>query len=350
MNAMTPEAWLLGDELSPEAQAAVDRAEKLFRVAGRNPEEAATYIAKAQEILAAFNLDMSAVEQHAAGDNGKRLDEKLKGGYFTYQRDLWRAVAELNFCLYWSQANIIRTGKWIPNGQGGFKRAFTRKLEHQHRIVGRQVNVRMTVTMAQYLEAAIDRVLRERISEDSSQFRDKWATSFREGCVDTITDKLYERRAEIVSEQQAKQREREKAAHDAGSAGASTATGLTLYDVAKQEKEANLDFLFGDGYCARKAKEEAERHARIAEANRKADEAWTRYCEEHPEEAKKAIEEERKRQRKNAMARQRRGSSYRREPTYKGDYGAFKAGREAARSISIDPQAGGRSKPAGVLG
>ncbi len=347
---MAQEAFL-GTELSEEAEKAVALAEKLLRTAGRNPEEAAGYVAKAQEILAAHNLDMAAVEEFGEGGQGKRAEQKLKGGYFQFQRDLWGAVARLNFCLYWNQVYVERTKLWVNDG-GRFARRFKDKRAYQHRVVGRQVNVRLTIAMAQYLEEAIERILRERIEENNEQFRGQWATSFREGAADCITDKIFERRQQIISEQAKAARETQRAAHAAGMPGASTGTGLTLSTLAEQEKAANLDFLYGEGWSAKQSKAAAEYKARQAAAKKAAEDSYTAWAAAHPEEVARDKREAEARERKNAAARERyyQNHGYREKVSvYKGDYSAFRAGREAAEKIGIDPQTRG-SRSAGNIG
>lgn len=343
---MTQQEAFLGSELSPEAEKAVALAEKLLRTAGRNPEESAGYVAKAMEILAAHNLDMAAVEEHGESGQGKRAEQKLKGGFYQFQRDLWEAVAKLNFCLYWNQVYIERTKLWANEG-GQFVRRFTEKRAYQHRLVGRQVNVKLTIAMAEYLEQAIERVLRERISENNEQFRGPWATSFREGAADCITDKIFERRRQIISEQEQAAREAQRKAHAAGKADASTGTGITLSTMVESEKNANLDFLYGDGWSANEARQQAESRARRAEASRAAAEAHTAWAAANPEQAARDAKEAAQRERRNAARRTggRREKSY----AYKGDYGAFRAGAEAAEKIGIDPQAQG-SRSSGALG
>jgi hypothetical protein len=288
---------------------------------------------------------MSAVEELGEGGQGKRAEQKLEGGFYTYQRDLWRSVAELNFCLYWNQTFIHRTKLWKNEG-GQFVRRFKEKLSRQHRIVGRQVNVKLTIAMAEYLEQAIERILRERLEENNEQFRSKWATSFREGAADIITDKLYDRRREIISEQQRKQHEARQAASAQTVSEVSSGTGLTLATLAEQEKDANWDFLYGEGWSAQRSREAAERRQREAEASRAAREAYTAWCEANPEEAARQEKEAAARERRNAA--RRTGPRYR-ESVYKGDASAFRAGREAGRKISIDQQAG-RTKAAGAIG
>src|SRR5438105_14791415 len=86
----------------------IDKIRKLFALAGNNTSEAeaASAMAKAQEMLASYNLEMSMldtaeVKKHDQAD-GKRTKEKVeRSAMFAYIRKLWEALAEANFCVYW---------------------------------------------------------------------------------------------------------------------------------------------------------------------------------------------------------------------------------------------------------
>lgn len=83
----------------------IDKIGKLLaKAAGtKNEVERDLFNAKAMQLIADNNLDMAAIE---IGGNSakaaKRTDEKLAGGLYQWQRDLWKAVADLNFCMYWT--------------------------------------------------------------------------------------------------------------------------------------------------------------------------------------------------------------------------------------------------------
>lgn len=86
-------------DLTDEQRKAIEQVEKLLRLAGKNQNEneSAAAAAKAQELLLKHNLDMSIVEQNSGASSGKREDIKFAGGLYHYQRELWGAVAKLNF-------------------------------------------------------------------------------------------------------------------------------------------------------------------------------------------------------------------------------------------------------------
>lgn len=117
-------------------------------------EEAAAAMAKAQELLAAYNLDLAIVEQaaltpeaqaRAAASEKREKTEIDKGALYQWQRDLWKAVAEANFCWYWR----VRKQEEYPS----------RKYKDRHVVLGRESNVLATQLMAEYLIEAMDRLL-----------------------------------------------------------------------------------------------------------------------------------------------------------------------------------------------
>lgn len=339
----------MSDALSQEAQAAIEKVEKLLRLASKNPNEAeaAAATAKAMEILATFNLDMSAVEQHGGG-TGKRADEQLAGGFYEWQRSLWDAVAELNFCMYWNQIAFIE----FPGGKierivrdkeyqartGNSHRMAKGINQHQHRVVGRTVNIAATKAMATYLEMAVERIVAERCSAGKISRRSPFAVSYREGLTDGLVQRIYARRRHLIAEEEQKRRDAEAEAIAAGRAGVSTATAVTLTSYVKSEADANIDFRFGEGTAAHWAAERAKR----AEEKRLAEENYTKWAAANPEKARKA-EEKRIAEKERRQERERK-----RNVKYVKDISAYYAGQDASEKVSLDQQAE-TFKPAGVL-
>lgn len=312
------------EELS-ENDKVVERVRKLLALAerrGGNEAEAASAAAKAQELLAAYNLTMATVQQ--GGGDGRREDARQKGGMYIYERELWRAVAELNFCMY------FKSYKW-----------WTRKTKYgtrdqrvfQHRIVGREVNVKSTWAMAGYLQTTIERLCRERLTirmneqqidgSRNTQYFTSWAVSWREGVADRLVERLRERRRDVLK------KEAREAAERAKNAGGSSSTAITLASVAQREHDANIDFLYGDGTSARWAADRVEQ----AKANAAAEQVYAEWAKAHPEEAaaeaKKAQKEDRRSWRyRSPDARERRAYT-----------GAYKEGRSTADKVGLDPQA-----------
>lgn len=318
-------------DLTPEARKAIEQVEKLLRLAGKNQNEneAAAATAKAQEILLKFNLDMSVVEQNSGASSGKREDTKFEGGLYHYQRDVWGAVAELNFCMYWNQYNWDKDKRSRRGRVGGYM--------FQHRVVGRSVNVVVTKNMADYILGTIERMARERFPEPS-QFFTRRANSYREGLAEAVIGKIYDRRRHLLAEDKKKERDAKRAAEKLEREGVSTATTLTLSTLRKSEKDANTDFIYGEGTSARWAAAEAA----AAENYRKREEEYTKWAKAHPEEAV-AKEAERRKQRRRSSWNAGMGSG-----SKKRDHGAYYEGQDKGREISIDPQAEGR-KVKGLL-
>lgn len=303
----------------------VRKVEGLLRVAGKTTSEAeaAAMTAKAHALLEKYNLDIATIEQ-GGGGSGAREQGKVTGGLYHFQRDLWEAVAELNFCLYWNQYVFDKTkigrrrDRWgqVHKRQGGYR--------FVHQVVGRKVNVAMTRTMAEYLEQAIERNVRARLDQDGTQFFTRWANSYREGMAARLVEKISERRLNNL----AAERKKQHAETAKASEGHSTSRAITVSTVVKQERDANIDFIYGEGTSAKWAAERAEQ----ARAQAEADAEYAKWAAAHPEEARKEAEEERKRARRRGAGRQ----SYRDRKTV--DHGGYRSGIEDARNVSIDPQ------------
>lgn len=300
--------------LTDDQRKAIDTVEKLLRLAaGRGTAaEAASAAAKAQEILENHNLSMSEVERAQGKVSGKREEMRQRGGMFVYERELWNQVAELNFCIY------------LTVKERYYRKDLQRDaLRFKHKLIGRTVNTAAAQALGSYLQAAVERLCRERLherGEGNAQFFSRWAVSFREGIVADVTQRLYDRRQQRMADEERAQRE----AAERAMAGTSIATALTLRTVAQQERDANNDFRFGEGWSAR----QAEKRARAAAAQARAEAEYAQWAADHPEEARKEEEKARK-------GRIYRGRAERERPK---DWGAFRAGVEAGKKLSIDLQ------------
>lgn len=323
-------------QMTEEQVAVIQRVEKLLRLSGSsNAAEAAQAAAKAQELLTRHNLDLAVVEMAGGGD-GRREDQRQRGGMYLYQRQLWQAVAELNYCVYFTYR---RRGTRKVTTKYGWQ--YRNTIQYERRLVGRRVNVATTQVMAGYLEQAVERLCRDRLHErypdrPSNQYYSQWAVSFRTGAVETIVDRIYERRQQVLSEERA--RERELAARM--SAGQSTATALTVAALEQRERDANMDFIHGEGYSARRRAREAE----LAEERRREQAEYVAWAAANPDAARKQEEERERRLEAELRRAARRGSGGGPER----DWGAYSAGIKAGRSVSIDPQTAD-SRPRGSI-
>lgn len=330
------------EQFSPETLKVLGRIQKLLDLAAKGnttEEEAASAAAKAQELLLQYNLDAAMVERASGVTDGRREDAKLKGGFYQYQEDLWRAVAKLHFCLYWCQTYHEEreyTKKYYDGSTGRYTRSVALK---RHRLVGRIVNTKTAIALAQYLEKTVERLTRERLNNDGTQFFIPWAYSYRQGCVDRIVEKVGERFRARLRADALEQAEKEAKARAAGAEGFSSATALTLSTYVSAEHDANADFVFGEGYSARKAARRAEEAAEQAQAEAE----YTAWAAANPEEARKQEEEDRKAQRKRPWNYGMGGGGGRGEIK---DYGGYRAGYDAGEGVSIDQQvdSGSRTK------
>lgn len=341
------------DKQDREAKEAADLArvtnlvQKLLAKAnGTDSEaEAATFTARAMEMLAAYNLDLSSLEQGGAG-GGQREDARVRGGMYTFERELWEGVALLNFCMYFTTREISWTGQ---------RHYSKRKIAFRHRFVGRVVNTTATRVMGQYIQGTIERLVQERFPVNSQRFT-REAVAYREGMAEAVLDKLNERRR-AQQAQQDEQAERDRAAADrAARAGVSTATALTIRDVIKSEHEANYDFLHGEGAWAKKQERDKrweegweKRQAARAAVEAAAEATHAAWAAAHPEEAAK---EEKKRlaaERAASRRADRRTGGRHRAPSDRerrqGSNYFYEGFDKGKASISIDPQAEGRAEP-----
>ena len=321
-------------ELTPEQNRILEKVEKLLRLAARNPnsEEAASASAKAQELLTAYNLEQ--IEVNAAEDKSAvRERVKIRGGMYEYQRELWDAIAQLNFCLHWVIRHTVERGTRRRSWDGTMVRGTRLDTEFRHHIVGRVVNTRSTRVMAEYLEQTIERLVAERFPLNSQRFKSE-AVAYREGLSEQIVIRLHERR----TTQEAERRRSE--AQRARSGVASVSQALTIADYSRSERDANMDEVMGEGWSAR----QREERRRQAEAVRAAEEAYTRWAEANPEEAAKEEKERRKKQRTRYSGGQgsRGGTTGRERRSWTQESAQ---GYDRGRDISLDQQAG-RSSPA----
>ena len=310
----------------------LEQIQKLVALASKNDNEneAAAAMAKAQSLLAEYNLTMEVVGEANVGD-GAREQAAIEGGFFQFQRDLWEEVAALNFCLYWHQR--VRNRKGLKN-----KYKEVRKWMFHNYLVGKKVNVAVTIAMQSYLEQTCTRLTKEHTQGMNNKHNlSNWANSYRRGIVERVCRKLRERRNEALKAEE----EKLEAAMRAAAGTISTSTALTLSTYIDKETDANLDFIHGDGWSAK----QAAQRAASAEDARKRREAYTKWAAANPEEAR--AEEEKRRKESSRFGRG--GGKGSRGGKVDGlDSSAYWSGYEAGKSVSIDQQTG-HNKTAGLL-
>lgn len=207
----------------------LERISKLLAVnvaRGATEAEAAIAAEHVQRMLQEHNLSLSTVEQ-AQGDGYESTikREKVNTGLramYKYQRDLMGAVADSNFCLH----KIVEVK--TPRRSEGPDR-----MSQQHVLVGREVNVKASTMLYDYLIVAV-----KRAATDAGYTEGKDGRYFMEGAVSRLTERLAARRRE---------RERESAANAAQAQAKGNGTGkeLVLADVYGSELDQNNDVLNG---------------------------------------------------------------------------------------------------------
>ena len=263
-------------EMDARTEAVIAKVRKLLAMAqgNANEHEAALAAEKAQELLEAYNLDMAVLNKQE-NKHSARKDEKRNGGLYKWQRELWNAVATINFCKYY------------------FYRGLAAGSQYEHQIIGSHANVIGTEVMAQYLEQAIERLARQWVNANrpGKSIFIKEAIAYREGVAANLSNRLWTIRYEHLREQDRK-RDEERARNKA--AGIDTENALVLSDVVNTEEDLNNDYINGwePGTSAKNRKEREARQA-VAEENARRiiaeQEAWDLA---HPEQARARKERE----------------------------------------------------------
>lgn len=336
----------MSQALTDQERKVIDQIQKLLNLAAKNDSEAEAAEAskKAQELLTRYNLDAAVIERESGKKDGRREQARVKGGFYQYQRDLWKAVAGLHFCMYWTPTKSVevthyRQKPWWEAGDGD--RKLHKEQGHQsvrhHALVGRIINTTAARHMAQYLEQVIQRIVTVEIKTNEVHHNSAYATSFREGMAQNLIEKITERFKERMHTEELEKRRAEAAATAAGRPEQGMSKSITLSGHWKSENDANYDFIYGEGASAKFYAERAEK----AQKRKEEEEAYTKWAADHPEEAAANEAERRKGQRKRFTER---GGSEK-----KIDWNAYYSGYDAAKGINIDPQVDTGTKVSGKL-
>lgn len=251
--------------LNAEQESVIAKVQKLLALArgNTNENEAQAATSKAMELLAAYNLDMAVLNKPGASPSARK-DQKRAGGLYSWQRDLWLAVAELNFCKYF------------------FVRGLSKGSKYEHQIIGRAENVLATELMAEYLQDTIERLTVEygKMAFPGQSRFIRELIAYREGMAHRLQDRLLTERWRRITEER-KKRDEAATRHSHGG------TALVLADVIQTEEDLNNDYIYGyePGTTARRR---AEYQARQAAAKAAADELLRKQDEwdkAHPREA-----------------------------------------------------------------
>lgn len=323
-------------EFTDKQKLILRQVEKLMaKAAGNTTEhEAAAATELAQSLLAKYNLTQEDIS------GGDRSDERILGGSLQYERDLWRAIAHLNFCWYYTVEVVFKTEEERKKHRG-------RKKSRHHRLIGRTVNIMGSKMMAEYLMTTLERLTREYCVENFGEYKNRSAdaTAFREGATRRLIQRIEYKRDLLLREESEAARRAEERATAARRDGASVA--LTLTSLTKSEFARNYDFLYGEG-AYDKATARAEAWEREQEELRKQREAWARA---HPEEAARLEARALREAVKEARRAEKREEKAWAEEERRAANPAFRAGLRRGAEIGLDAQvSGGSAKVRGALG
>lgn len=301
-----------------------------------NEAEASLAMARAQELLAKHNLDFAMVKDSVVeGGVNQPLPEKRektkidRSAKFQWQRDLWKAVAESNFCWYWT-ADIWEPRKKEMSSEEWNKKWWLEKKVHvkRHMVLGKQSNVVMVTAMGDYLMDTIERLCPYKGKERDSRS----GLSFRRGMAETLSERVREKARKMQKE-----------------SVPTESTALTIRDVAMAEFQANYDARYGEGAYARKLLSDSEWEAGREQREKEAEEArvkaeldWLEYLKNETPAQKlqreKKEERERLRQEREDEKAYYSWSHKRYQQAKRTDAVAYDAGRDAGKKVSLASQ------------
>lgn len=303
----------------------VRKIQKLLALAqSSNEAEANLAMARAQELLAEYNLELAAVKgAYVEGGTNAPEPEKRErtkipySAFYKYQQQLWRALAEANFCWYWVADTTEEYGKRTDIGIEVRHRKVKR-----HMLLGTESNVIVVRMMGEYLEDTMERILPFPNTERLSRSAISWKTGCAERLVQRINLLAAERMEAITKPTE------------------SGCTAIALRDVIQAEYEANYDAAYGAGAWAKSRQRQED--AKVAKI--KAEEEWEKYLltESHVEKQLRLKKEaqEAARVAKEQAKWQRRWDNAQRARIRNLDHGAYWDGHAEGNDIGLDGQVG----------
>jgi hypothetical protein len=212
--------------------AKVAKALKRTEDRGCTPEEAASAAEFVQRLLQEHNLTLSMVGDDDAAPQARREVRRLdRRAMYRYQQALMAALAEDHFCLH-------RVRKILSQDTPEIARNSKR-----HLLIGREVNIEVTVSLYDYLCAALsDEARRAGFTLNSKEGK-----TFLDGAVERVGERLHARR----------QKAEEESRQAARPIGNGTHTELMLTDVYGSEADLNNDALnsFAPGTTVQRRRE-----------------------------------------------------------------------------------------------
>lgn len=293
----------------------VARIRKLLALANNNSNEheASAAVAKAQAIMAEFNITTS-----ETGETSETTREKAETDLSVskpWHEDLMAAIAKNNFCAHWVESGISRRF----DGTGSLK------MRRRHMLIGRQANVLVATSVYTYL---VQTMVRLCPYEDA---RGRSNASWFAGCGDRLIARLADQRRESEAASRARRQE----------PGRGDGTSLVLSDVYSSEEDLNNDMRYGyppGTTGARRAASDARMEAWRAQ--------WKEEAKIRPQdivrEPAPEVKPETDKEREKREARERRWGEayYRRQQKEAGkvDQHAYARGSAAGRDIGLDTQ------------
>jgi hypothetical protein len=227
----------------------VDRINKLLALArdgGATEAEAELAMAKAQELMAEYNLSAATLEAKGGAKENRVKQREDQNLMYAWKRELLEQVAKVNFCHVFIVEKRTRAGQKIGGG---------------YQIIGRESNTVATRVMFNYLLATIEKMLVSEIGTSPQDRYSRWGHSFRIGCADRLRERLQERFDAKLEEQAKAAREANARSQHPGAAPTGNALVVVLKDFAQDEADLNNDMINGwePGTTARRRKEHEER-------------------------------------------------------------------------------------------
>ena len=155
-------------------QKIIDRIKKLLSLSANNPSEneAAAAAAKAQELLAQYNLDMDELRD-VSSEPEYEMDSALDSNPERWIRWIAAAVAELYFCRYY----YFSPTKFYPR--------------YRHVFVGQRHNIDVAKEMTRYIVKTINRLSRQGMKTVERGERSPYQISFREAATSRIDVRIH---------------------------------------------------------------------------------------------------------------------------------------------------------------
>lgn len=344
--------------VAPPSDSLVRKIQLLLNLASRpegNEVEAAAAMARAQELLAQYNLDLATVQDKVVAGGATAREAESRRDYahvnrsamYKWQQRLVRALAEANFCVYWvtETTEHVLTSSRRKRASWDLSEQYQTLNVKRHKVLGRVANTAAVMVMVDYLLDTIERLLPYPQQERMSRGANYW----REGCADRLCERIAAKAAAMRKADYSTQGE------------AVYSTAIQVADLARKEEVGNYEHIYGAGSWAKKLAREAESEkywSAEAVAARKAERKAAldvRRALETPEQKAKREKEEAKEAERARKASERYSRSYwarqdreeEREAARK-DSDAYRAGQAKGESIGLDAQAGAGAKQKGL--